>query len=413
MSDREQTALVWQLSAFLLGGALPLKIFGPAIMAVWFILGILVGLLACGNVLFTRELWQNLFKSPIFWIVAALLVWLGISSTQALHPDPAFKRWYDILGLSVGAGAMALVVHQMPAAQVRYALGVLVVTTLIMSALVFADLVATIDRLALALYGRDAGKVDRAEEAGVILAVLLPWVWVYFLRRGRQGNYLAQRVGLPFSIGLFVVVFIAGGMAGWAAAVVAGIIFLLLGGLWHGVILHRWHWVAMPVLLFGGIGLYGVFNGWQQLKFKLAHLWQVNDVLQSEWAARLEIWKHGLRHVFDQPFFGIGLNNFRYLPTAQHPIPYAPNPQNFVIEGWLETGFIGLVLLMSLMIVVGVRVWRHAHVNLYALAGLASLTAFVVCSLSGLAFYQPWWTTFFIFISILSMRLCRLERTLG
>lgn len=413
MSDREQTALVWQFSAFLIGGALPLKLFGPAVMAVWLILGILFGLLACGNALFTRELWRELFKSPIFWTVIALLVWLGISSTQAMHTTPAFKRWYDLLGLGVGAGALALVVHQMPAAQVRYLLGVLVIASLIMAALTFLDLMVPIERLGQALHGRDANNPNRAEELSFILAVMLPWIWVYFLRRARQGNYIAQNAGLPLSIGAFIVVFAAGGMAGWAGAIVAAAVFLLLGGLWHGVVLHRWHWFAMPVLLGGGISLYGVFNGWQQLQFKLAHLWRVNDVLHSEWAARMEVWLHALRHSLEQPFWGIGLNNFRHLPQAEQPIPYAPNPQNFVIEAGLETGIIGLVLLMALMILVGLRVLRHAHVNLYALAGLASLTAFVTCSLTGLAFYQPWWTTFFIFVSILSMRLCRLERTLG
>lgn len=411
MSDREQTALIWQFSAFLMGAALPLKLFGPAVMAVWLILGILFGLLACGNMLLTRELWRELFKSPIFWTVIALLTWLGLSSTQAMHTEPALKRWYDLLGLGVGAGALALVVHQMPAAQVRYMLGVLVVSSLVVAGFTFLDLMVPIERLGQALYGRDAHAPNRAEEFSFILAVMLPWIWVYFLRRARQGNYIARRAGLFFSLGAFVVVFVAGGMAGWAGAIIAATVFLLLGGLWHGVVLHRWQWFSMPVLLFGSVGLYGLFNGWQQLHFKLSHLWQVNDVLQSEWATRLQIWLHGLRHSMAEPFWGIGLNNYRYLPAQG--VPYAPNPQNFVIEAGLETGLIGLVLLMALMIMVGLRVLRHAHVNLYALAGLASLTAFVTCSLTGLAFYQPWWTTFFIFISILSMRLCRLERTLG
>lgn len=413
MSDREQTALVWQLSAFLIGGALPLKVFGPAVMAVWLILGILVGLFACGQVLFTRELWRTLFTSPLFWTVVALLAWLGLNSTQALHPAPAFKRWHDLIGLSVGAGALALVVHQMPAAQVRYLLGVLVISTLIMASLIFMDLVATIDRLGLALYGRDAGKYNRAEETSFILAVMLPWVWVYFLRRARQGNYIAKQLGLVLSLAVFVVVFVAGGMAGWAGAIAAAIVFLLFGGLWHGVVLHRWHWLAMPLLVGGGIGMYGLFNGWQQLKFKFAHFWSFNDSLQSEWAARIEIWLHSLRHTFEQPFFGIGLNNFRHLPQAAHPLPYATTPQNFMVEAWLETGLVGLLLLVALLTLVTLRVWRHAHVNLYALAGIASITAFVVVSLTGFAIYQPWWTTFFIFVTILSMRLCRLERTLG
>ena len=313
MTTYEQSAASWQVAAFMIGGALPLKVFGPAVTTVWCLLGILFGLVAMGQESYNWQRWQKLFRKKIVWFIAAFMVYLGLISFQAYDQYQAESRWQDLLALSVGALLLGYVLQAMPKKQVRYLLNVLAVTTLIVAALVALDLMFANERLAIALHGHAWQNIGRAEDMSSILAVLMPWVWVVLLKRAKEGSFLSNRLGLLASVFLFLTIFPAGGLPGWVGAIAAGIVFLLFGGLWHGVVMHRWHWFGLPILLMIGTLAYGLKFGWHVLLSDVSVLWQVKQTVIGQLGARLEVWQHAMTQVPDNWLFGVGLNNFRLL----------------------------------------------------------------------------------------------------
>ncbi|MBI1364119.1 MAG: hypothetical protein GC134_09050 [Proteobacteria bacterium] len=409
MTVRENTLLAWRASAFMLGGALPLILMGRAVMAVWLLLGIIFGLIAMGQAALKAETWTSALGTTGVKICGVVFLTYSVSCAFSVDPVYSYSRLLEVGGLMLGGLLLFVVLRDMPARALNYGLKIMGITTILMMGLCLADAFSNSQRLSMGLHGSKKWQSDsRLNYMSSVLAVLLPYMWVWLHRKWRDGEYAARLLAMPLAAAGFFTVFACGGRAGWVAAVVATTLYLVLGGRWHGLVLHRRHWLMLPFILIAGPVGYGMSRGWDVLWGRLTFWNEPNGLAMS---GRGEIWRFAVSHLGDNPITGIGMNAFRKLDIPQG-LDLASNahPHNFLIQLLLETGILGTLPTLALIGLVLAYLWRYAQVNLYGLAGLCSVSAFLVASLANTSIFQAWWLVFFVFGAILGVRLCRVER---
>lgn len=411
MTVRENTLLAWRAAAFMIGGALPLILMGRAVLGVWLGLGIVFGLVAMGSSVFKAETWRSALAAPAVRLSVVVLFGLSVSCAFSIDKLYSYSRLAEVGGMMLGGLLLYVVLRDMPTRAINYGLKVMGVLTIVMILLSLADAFSDSQRLSTALHGSKKWNLDsRLNYMSSVFAVLLPYLWVWLHRKWRDGEFMARTFAVPLAILGFLTVFACGGRAGWVAVMVATLMYLVLGGRWHGLVLHRRHWLMLPIVLVAGPVGYGLSRGWDVMLGRLA-FWNEggNGTMMS---GRGEIWQFAISHMGDNPITGIGLSAFRKLPLPEHVGAAFSNahPHNFLIQLFLETGLLGTLPVLALIIVVLAYLWRYAQVNLYGLGGLCSVTAFLVASLANTSIFQAWWLAFFVVSATFGVRLCRLER---
>ena len=326
LNPRTRDMMAWNGAAVFLGGALPMLLMGRAVMAVWLVLGIVFGLFAVGRKLWQGSLWRSAVMTRGVALSAAMLGALFLSAVFSIDVGYSMGRFGELLGLALGALLLFVVLREMPGRSLHLSIKVMAICTVGAILLVLADAFSDSQRLSAALHGRKWDQVHRLNYMSSVLAVLLPYLWVWLLKRARDQEPLALLFALPISLVGFFAVFVCGGRAGWAAVFVAAVLLLWLGGRWHGVVLHTRHWVALPVFLaLGPIG-YGLSRGWDVMLERIL-VWREQMGAMS---GRGDIWAHAWNHVGDNWLTGIGINAFRKLPVPFEPFPSNAHPHNFV-----------------------------------------------------------------------------------
>lgn len=409
MTVRENTLLAWRASAFMIGGALPLILMGRAVLAAWLLLGIIFGFVAMGAAAYKQEVWSSAFKTPAVRLSVVTLFGLFLSCVFSIDPMYSYGRLAEVAGMMLGGLLLFVVLRDMPTRAVNYGLKVMGVLTIIVILFSLADAFSDSQRLSTALHGSRKWNLDsRLNYMSSVFAVLMPYLWVWLHRKWRDGEFMARAFALPVAILGFFTVFTCGGRAGWVAILVAAVLYLILGGLWHGLVLHRRHWLMVPLVVIAGPIGYGLSRGWDVMLGRLQFWNEPNGEFMS---GRGNVWQFAMDHMGDNPITGIGLSAFRKLPIPEGvELSSNAHPHNFLIQLALETGIVGTLPALAVVVVVLAYLWRYAQVNLYGLGALCSVVAFLVASLANTSIFQAWWLAFFIVSAIFGVRLCRLER---
>lgn len=393
----EFTSLSWKVSAFFIGGGLPLILFGKAVLATWFSLGLIFGCLAMFE---ERPSWQEIkdvFLSNIAKVTLIVLLIFSASALQSVDQHYSLVRFYEMFYLSVASGLLVLILNKMPKEYVYLSFKVLCVATLFIAFLVLADSFINNERLSYTLHGRKWEDIERLEQLGSILAILSPFVWTWLFKLSRKDDYWSQKLGLAVSYLLLFTVVVCGGVAGWFAVFAGALVYLVMGGKWHALALNTKHWLLLPCAIFVAFLGYFTASG-------VAHL-QDNKYL-DRYSEYVQFIEKSIDTLSTTPVLGVGVNATRFLPTPDAVIGKSIS-QNFLLQLILETGFLGLVAALVLIGMVLYRLYRYARVNVYGLAGVSSMVAFFVASLANTSIFNAWWLAFFIALSSLSIRLCK------
>jgi O-antigen ligase len=113
---------------------------------------------------------------------------------------------------------------------------------------------------------------------------------------------------------------------------------------------------------------------------------------RSSMASRVMIWQAAGKMISDNPVFGIGLGRFQetYLEYQKYFPPYlewaVPQPHNIILAVWLETGLIGLIGFL-LLIVHSIYVLLR-NKNREAVLFLGLLTLFLLYGLFDTPFFK-------------------------
>jgi O-antigen ligase len=395
---KEERHIFWATSAALIGAAMPLILIGRAVSAGALILGIIIGLIATRGTSL-RSTMETLRQSQLCRIIAIMFVAFAASIPLAVDPAHAGKHMLQILGMGFASFLLYTAMREMPRRYVTTVIQFLGVTTVCMAVLAGLDAFLADERLSAALHGRKWQSLHRLNYMSSVLAVLLPFLWAWLLRRHRDGATLAKWFALPVILGTFLIIFVCGGRAGWVGATAAAFFFLWHASMHHNLVIHRKHWFLGALVVFLGPVAYGAVRGfgamWDRLGFGEA---------LGLGSGRLEIWSFAIKHFGDNPITGIGLGNFRKLPIPPEGIVSNAHPHNFVIQIYLETGMLGALASAAFVFYI-LRLFKHyAEGHLYGLAAYASLIAFFVASLANTSIFQPWWLTFMVFAAVLGNR---------
>lgn len=393
----EDKNMLWRMSAVLLGAALPCILFlKPSLMYGLLAMGLMTGLAATKG----DSLRGSLRLILDSWVTVLVVVVLGsflLSCTLGVNVDYALNKWFQLVFAAGIAVLMFVVLRQMNGAQLEILLKSLAVTTFAMMGLALLDALLDEPRLSLFLHGQKMATTEyRLNFFSGALAVVLPFVWARLLMKAKEGEPFARKVALPGAALSLLTLIVCGGRAGWVGGIVAVVVFMGLAGRYHKMVVHARHWLAVAVVFVAGFAVYGFAHGWD---FLFKRLMVVPEGGRGLMSGRMEVWQTAWSYVGEHPLFGIGLMNYRNLPGAVDL-----HPHNWVIQMLLETGLVGTALFVGLM---GYLLYTFVHFakgNLYGVAAVASLCAFLVAGLANTSIFNMWWVTFWIFTSLLGWR---------
>jgi O-antigen ligase len=386
----EDKKILWRLSASALGMALPAVLVGRSIMFVLLAVGLLSGLFATKGESLRASVRQILESKLTLLIIAMLGAWLA-SVAVGIAPMAALDKWSQMVLVALVAGLVFMSLREMPGAFVEVMLKALAITTMAMIALALTDALLGYERLSAALHGADKALTPyRLNFFSSALVVIIPFIWARLIIKWQEAEPFAVRAIVPVLVLTVAAVVACGGRAGWVGLAVSLPLFAALAARYHGVILHAKHWL-MGVLALGlGAALYILSHGWGFVAAR------INPVLEAHvgrgiGSGRLDIWGQVLEYISTAPWLGIGPMGYRHLPNA-----IDMHPHNWVLQLQLETGMIGLVLFIGLMTLVGRQFYGYARANLYGVAALSSLAAFLATGLTSTSIFNVWWVTFLV-----------------
>tara|TARA_R110000868_G_scaffold262401_1_gene520891 strand:- start:52912 stop:54111 length:1200 start_codon:yes stop_codon:yes gene_type:complete len=388
---KDEKQMLWKLSGSCLGAALPLVILGPGVMAAVLIFGILCGLMATkGNSL--RSTLKFLATSKVLYILCAFFMALLASAYFSIDQIHSMKKMGDIVGMGMMALMFYIALREMPTRHTDIIYRSLTISTVVVASFCLIDAFAGSDRFSQALHGDNAALPERLAKMSGVFAVLMPFIWAWLFRRYREGEVMVKWFAVPITVVTLLALFVSGGYVGWAAFVVALFIFLFTVWRYHGLHFHVKPVLGSVFLLVFALLCYGWSRGFNQPEdfMSIMHA--------EEFTPRVDLWQIAWAHMFDQPFTGIGVNTFRFVSEG------ASHPYNFLLQLFLETGFIGGSITICLLIMMLKYFMRSARSNLYGAAGLASIAAFLVAALTSTSIFHPWWLTMLIFSAIFSAR---------
>jgi O-antigen ligase len=394
---KEERTVLWRTSATTLGLALPSVLLGKSVMFGLIALGLITGLAATKDASL-RATVRYILESRVFWLCCAIVSAFIVSAVLGISPDYSLSKVLEVFSAGLATIAVFIALREMPGRYVTLLMKSLVLGVCAMVAISLVDAFAGSYRLSAALHGIDKALAPhRLNFVSSALAVLLPFVWAYYVRRQAEQEPLAK-MSAPVVVPLtLATVFISGGRAGWVAVMVAVLLFVFLASGRTRFTMHGRHWLALVGTVGVGLFGYGASRGFE-------HLWARMELgaqtgIRGLGGGRWEIWQASWQHLLDQPFTGIGVNAFRFLPEKLDL-----HPHNFLLQLALETGFIGLLLVVGLLILLFRQFWRYSRGNVYAVGAFCSLAAFSTAGLFNKSIFDMEWLTFFIMSVLIGWR---------
>lgn len=389
-------------AAVLIGLAVPFLAFGRTIMALPLLLAVLILVRLPGR----RGYWRALLeqtRTPIgVMVIITLALWLPsmLFSPLPLRSLEAWSRVPIFIGLVTIFWAML----SEDRAWLFLALKTLLIASAVTAVLALFSILVLPEALSFVrlrgwVFIRPDHFLKEYASMAILLGPVLLWAgW----RMGGRWLILA----VITMIGLLAIIWLTynrSAMAGLFAMLVVG------GGLTMASRRNLTVNVAIAVVLVAialalGLWLYDTRGYMQAPEGAVAVLppWLLDYQRQTIWANAFDI---GMR----SPWFGNGINVINLLPGADAPIPTDPNlrviptdpglhvipahPHNWLVEVFAETGAIGAISLLTLVIALGLKL-AGDYLKYRDWAFLAALLVNVGYWGSGLlnfSFWSAWW----------------------
>lgn len=379
--------MITSLVPALLGMSLPAMIIANGFTYAFAILGILLAfsLPQVRDGVAIRETLSGIARSPIAWAVALLLLALYVGTLTGMRPEYSVKHWVRLVLMAVISG---LLFHVFRTAKLESK----VLTWLmygVQATYIIAFAIAAVEPWALPMgyYGDKAWSETHLRMYSSVLAVVLPFCWLLWLKPAANGKIdlreKSQLAGMLWVCSSLILVLLCCGRSGWLGAIASSLVWLVMMSRYHKLRLPRFDFMALlaaGTLAISAVG-YITLYGMRSIKERIG----VTIPDRGLGGGRLDIWQLSYDHVFDHPFFGIGVNAFRFIPGADY------HPHNFVLQIWLEGGLVSLLTAFVLLGIMFYALFKRGKTNVMAAAGLAALAGFVICALSNKSIFNIEW----------------------
>jgi putative inorganic carbon (HCO3(-)) transporter len=171
-------------------------------------------------------------------------------------------------------------------------------------------------------------------------AVLIGW---YFFHETKNKN--KKRFYFVSLLAILASIYFTFSYGSWIAIVFGILVYFLLKNSLNMARLR--FWPIFGIIIFLALGF--LFSRQKFTNF-------VENTPRSSTASRVMIYQSSFKILKDNPFFGIGPGNFqnKYLEYQKYFPPYlewaVPEPHNLYLAFWLQSGLIGLIGFISLII---------------------------------------------------------------
>lgn len=332
-----------------------------------------------------KQTLAGLLRSPLAWLVVALLLALYVGTLTGLRPEYSVKHWVRLVLM---AGVAGLLYHVFSTAKLEGRILTWLMNGVLASYLIaFAIAAAEPWALPMGYYGDKPWTETRLRLFSSILAVILPFCWMLWLKPDSRGvidlRDRARMGGMLWVCLSLLMVLLCEGRSGWVGVVASALVWLAMMVRYHKLRLPR-----LDVMALLAAGTLAVSGAVYVLLYGLASVKERIGVTIPErglGGGRLDIWNLAWQHVFDQPLFGIGVNGFRFLPGADY------HPHNFVLQLWLEGGIVSLVLAFALLAALAIVLFQKGKTDAIGAAGVAALAGFVICALTNKSIFNLEW----------------------
>lgn len=356
------------------GLAVPALVSGRATMAVLGAMALAAVLATPGLGVATGMLGRAARSAPGLALAALLGAWL-VSVVLSFDPWVSFQVWVRVPLL---VGAAGLIACRLAAGPIDLAAKALIAGTALAAALALAGATVAPDLIALVRAKAPGWAAHDAAAAlkgfGSALACLMP-VALWFGRRAGGAWRLAGLAVQPLAIGAMIAVDSRAGLAGAALALLT---------VATGAASRRLA-VALVMAIVAGGAAVAILAGAGPLGAPFA-------MLDPHRAA---IWRAALAYLPGAPVFGHGPDVINLLPGADVLVPgfgqarIPSHPHDWAVEVLVETGAVGLILLLAVLVLVVARLGRLEPGA--ARAGLGLMAAFWGSGLVNFSLWAAWW----------------------
>lgn len=396
-------------AAVLAGAAVPLGVFGRAVVGFDLVL-VLLAILAVPGRGALVSLRRVELADPLVLALAAMLASWFVSALRSFDPGHSLEEWARSLGLLLGAVLLYRFFTAHGAAH-RLAL-----KSLVLAALAGAVLGLVGRYFAPSLLGLIRGQgwleinsINALKAYGSVAACLMPIALWSGFRLGGAWRW----AGLAYIPSALLVMRAGESHAGLFGAAVMATLMLAAALLPAGSRLYG-ALGLVALLLFGAIAVILLqippLPDPSTLGARLAlapfDLAPPASLIDPH---RQMIWGFARDRAVEAPWFGRGLDVSNLLPGAntiveafnQEFIP--SHPHNWALELFLETGAVGLVAIFAVLALLVGRLASHENPRFDRVAGLGLFGAFWGSSLFNFSFWSSWWQAGFLLLLVLVM----------
>lgn len=332
-----------------------------------------------------RESLSQLMRSPTVWVVILLLLALYIGTLTGLRPEYSVKHWVRLVIMAAVSG---LLYHVYRTAESENKILVWLMWG-VQATYIIAFAIAAAEPWVypLGYYGDKLWSETHLRFYSSLLAVVLPFCWMLWLKPTANGaidlRERSQLSGMLWVCSSILLVLLCCGRSGWLGVIASALVWIAMMMRYHKLRLPRLS--VMALLAAGTLAVsavtYILLYGMRSIKERIG----VTIPDRGLGGGRLDIWQLAWEHVFDKPLFGIGVNGFRFIPGADY------HPHNFVLQIWLEGGFVSLLLAFALIGMMAFTLFRRGKASATSATGLAALAGFVICALTNKSIFNLEW----------------------
>ncbi len=392
-------------AAFTIGLAMPLMMFGRAVMqsdlAIALLVTLALGFARPGTYSRAINAGELAFKIAL---VTTAIAWLP-GMVNSLDLASSLKAWARTFLFIAGAGVMWSLLSGNDTER-RFCLKVLVTASLTAFTISLISINAWPELINF-LRGRPVDVLAKPalllKSFGATAMCLVPVLWWSGQNLGGRWAW-ASYAGILMAM---AVVFATANRASIAGLLAMAVIVTALMGI-------RDKRTRLPLLLGAPLVVAGAFV-W--LHYFGPTFLDNPDTYLPVWLIdphRQSIWKFTLERALETPWFGHGIDTINLQSSlGQHleknlqtEIP--SHPHNWVMEIFSETGFVGLLSLFATLLILCIRLAKNVLANIRPqqnLALLALSTGFWASSLFNFSIWSTWWLlTYFVLFAIVASR---------
>lgn len=328
-----------------------------------------------------------LHRTLLFWLAVLTLSSFGFSSITGLHPETSISKWATVVGIAFGGGVLFLGLLRLTPSAIRKLPMVALWSSVGVAA--YACAYGLYWKFGIAANGGPAvpGKLQKVS---TLLSIMLPFAYTGIFLKDRLAGWAAVFVCV-------CAVFLSGGRSGIVAYVIMVIVYAYFFP-WGQV--ARWGRVLGRYALVNiAGGLVGTFL-YLQMIGEETFVRRVASPRAATGSGRTGIWEFAWDKFLDHPVTGIGVQGFRYLDFTGVKLSSTFHPHNITIEILLETGLVGLILIISFVLLTLYKTAFTAHrkiltdfsgIRVYIFATTIALMSYFIAGQFLTSFFHGWW----------------------